>query len=712
VTVSDDKAADETCPLVSSVGNLDDYLDPAESITCTATYTITQNDLDAGSVINTASASADNTTSPDDTATVTAVQLPALTLAKTADPLTYDQPGQVIDYTYIVTNTGNVTLYNISVEDNKTTSTCPDTSVGLTPLSAITCTALYTITQDDLNAGFVTNSAYATDGSIQSDPDTATVTAIQVSALDFTKSANPLTYYQLDQVIAYTYQVTNTGNVTLYDLIVLDDKTTATCPDTSEGLNPLSHITCTASYIITQEDLNAGSVTNTAYATDGSVQSDPDSATITATQVPALELTKSADPLTYNLPGQVISYTFMVTNTGNQSLQGPVTVSDNKANDETCPPLSSVGDQDLYLDPGEILTCTASYIITQADLDEGLVTNIASATVGEITSPTDSATVTAVQNPDLTIAKTADPQTYDQAGQVIGYTYLVTNTGNVTIASPFTIYDNKTVNESCPATPSSLSPGQSITCSSSYTIQPIDLSHGTVTNVAYATGMFNQITILSNTDTETVSAINVARYTYFPGVYMSKPGVRLLPNTYSYQSHNNQFIIGEISNNTNSTLTWVDIVVDFFNASSVKIGSSHSYLWPLDLPAWERGCFKISSDITDWSYYVLHLPTYSTVSTSPGLGILNVSGTYDPIYGDYEITGQVNNNGTQLSMNVGVSGTVYNLAGVPIGCDYNYVSGKDLNPGQTSPFTINFLGYFRDYFDVTSYKLRVSGELP
>jgi hypothetical protein len=224
--------------------------------------------------------------------------------------------------------------------------------------------------------------------------------------------------------------------------------------------------------------------------------------------------------------------------------------------------------------------------------------------------------------------------------------------------------------------------------------------------------MFNQITILSNTDTETVSAINVARYTYFPGVYMSKPGVRLLPNTYSYQSHNNQFIIGEISNNTNSTLTWVDIVVDFFNASSVKIGSSHSYLWPLDLPAWERGCFKISSDITDWSYYVLHLPTYSTVSTSPGLGILNVSGTYDPIYGDYEITGQVNNNGTQLSMNVGVSGTVYNLAGVPIGCDYNYVSGKDLNPGQTSPFTINFLGYFRDYFDVSSYKLRVSGELP
>jgi uncharacterized repeat protein (TIGR01451 family) len=720
VAVDDDKASDEACPLVSSVGNGDDYLDPGENLTCSASYSITQPDLQAGSVTNIASASAGGTTSPTDTATVTAMQQPALTIAKTADPLEYNQLGEVISYSYLVTNTGNLSLLGpLSVNDNKVSNeTCPPVnSTGnldgyLDPGENLTCSASYVIIQHDLDFGSVTNSASASAGGTISASDTATVTAIQQPALTIAKSADPLSYNQPGQLISYTYVVTNSGNVTLYGITVVDDQTNPTCPDTSQGLAPLSEITCTSSYTITQADLNAGSVTNTAYATDGVTQSDPDTATVSAIQNHALDLAKTADPLIYNQPGQVISYTYVVTNIGNLSLLGPVTVSDDKAENTTCPPLSSVGDADAYLDPGENLACSASYIITLGDLDAGSVTNLATASAGGTTSPSDSATVTAIQEPALTITKTADPQTYDHNGQVIFYSYLVTNDGNVTIQAPFNIFDDKTTNESCPPTPTSLSPGQSMTCSSSYTIQPADLSLGTVTNAAYARGMFNASAVLSNTDTEIIRAINIVKTTFLPGVYMSNPGVHVLPNTYAYASRNTQFIIGEISNNTNSTLTLVDMVVNFFNASDVKIGSSHSYLWPLNLPAWERGCFKISSDITSWSYYVINVPTYSTVATSPGLTMLNASGTYDPIYGDYAITGQVRNNGTQLSQNVGVSGTLYNLAGMPVGCEYNYVSGKDLNPAQTSSFTINFLGYFRNYFDVTSYKLRVSGELP
>jgi uncharacterized repeat protein (TIGR01451 family) len=726
VIMSDDKATDEVCPALSLVGNGDEFLDPGESLVCNATYTITVDDMNSGSVTNIAEASAGGTTSPTDTATVTAT--PVLAIVKTATPTTYNQVGQVIAYTFQVSNPGYFSLAGqVTVSDDKATNeSCPSVnSVGnhdrnLDPGEVLTCSASYTITQADINAGSVTNIATASASGITSPPATATVTAIQAPALTLIKTADPLTYYQVGQVIAYTYQVSNSGNVSLLGPVtVSDDKAIdEACPPVSSvgnvdnSLDPAESLTCSASYTITQADLNAGSVTNIASAYAGGTTSPTDSVTITSNSQPALSISKNAAPLEYDHLGQVISYTYLVSNSGNLGLLGPVTVSDDKATDEACPPLSSVGNGDDTLDPAESLTCSASYIITQADLDAGSVTNIASASAGGTDSPTDSATVTAVQNPSLTIAKSADPQTYEQAGQVIGYTYLVTNTGNVTIDAPFTIYDNKTNNESCPATPSSLSPGQSITCSSSYMIQPVDLPYGTVTNVAHATGMFNKITILSNTDTETVSAINIVRLTFLPSVYMSQPGVHLLPNPYSYVSRNTQFIIGEVSNNTNSTLTWVDIVVDFFDASDVKIGSSHSYLWPLDLPAWKKGCFKISSDITSWSYYVLYNPTYSTVATSPGLAILNANGTYDPVSGDYEFTGQVRNNGSQLSMNVGVSGTLYNLAGVPVGCDYNYVSGKDLNPGQTSSYTINFLGYFRDYFDVTSYKLRVSGELP
>jgi hypothetical protein len=63
-------------------------------------------------------------------------------------------------------------------------------------------------------------------------------------------------------------------------------------------------------------------------------------------------------------------------------------------------------------------------------------------------------------------------------------------------------------------------------------------------------------------------------------------------------------------------------------------------------------------------------------------------------------------------MNVTVSATVYNASGVPVGCEYDAVDQTSLNPGQTTSFTVNYYSFYRDYADVTSYRLRVAGELP
>ena len=163
-------------------------------------------------------------------------------------------------------------------------------------------------------------------------------------------------------------------------------------------LDPGESITCTATYTITQADLNSGSVTNVATAHAGGTDSNQDTETVTAAQTPALTLVKTATPQTYDSVGDVISYSFLVTNSGNVSLAGPVTITDDKTTNETCPAVTTVGNLNGTLDPGESITCTASYTITQADLNSGSVTNVATAHAGGTDSNQDTETVTAVQD--------------------------------------------------------------------------------------------------------------------------------------------------------------------------------------------------------------------------------------------------------------------------------------------------------------------------
>ena len=106
----------------------------------------------------------------------------------------------------------------------------------------------------------------------------------------------------------------------------------------------------------------------------------------------SITLAKSAAETSFHLVGDVLHYTYVVTNTGNVRLAGPVTVTDDKTT-VTCPALSTIGNHDDFLDPGESLTCTATYTVKQSDIDAGKVTNTASALVGGTGSTEQSVTV-------------------------------------------------------------------------------------------------------------------------------------------------------------------------------------------------------------------------------------------------------------------------------------------------------------------------------
>ncbi|MEV7359175.1 LPXTG cell wall anchor domain-containing protein [Kitasatospora sp. NPDC091276] len=509
-----------TCPAGAA------SLAPGASVTCTAPYTVTQADINAGSITNTATATGTPptgppVTSPPSSATVTATPAPALTIMKTASPTTVSTVGQVVNYSFLVTNTGNVTLTDVTVNETAFSGTgtppvvtCPAGAASLAPGASVTCTASYAVTQADINAGSITNTATATGTPptgppVTSPPSSATVTATSNPALTILKSVDATELTGAGQVLHYSFLVTNTGNVTLTNVTVNETAFSGTgtppvitCPAGAASLAPGASVTCTASYTVTQADVDSGKVTNTATATGTPptgppVTSPPSSTSVPNTPAPALTIVKSASPTTVSAVGQVVDYSFLVTNTGNVTLTN-VTVNETAFSGTGTPPVITCPAGAASLAPGASVTCTATYTVTQADLNAGSITDTATATgtppTGPpVTSPPSSATVTATSNPALTIVKSVDATELTAVGQVLHYSFLVTNTGNVTLT-------NVTVNETafsgsgtapvvtCPAGAASLAPGASVTCTATYTVTQADLNGGKVANTATATG--------------------------------------------------------------------------------------------------------------------------------------------------------------------------------------------------------------------------------
>ncbi len=150
-------------------------------------------------------------------------------------------------------------------------------------------------------------------------------------------------------------------------------------------------------------DLEPGTYTVTLFVSDGT-QAESDTMLLgiaggTNGSGPGttLTLTKSASPTTYDAVGDIIEYSYEVTNTGSETISGPIAVDDDNvdAGGVSCP------DGDLAA--GDSLTCTAARTVTAADIDSGSIVNRAAASGvdanGEAVSSSEvTVTVTATQN--------------------------------------------------------------------------------------------------------------------------------------------------------------------------------------------------------------------------------------------------------------------------------------------------------------------------
>ena len=542
------------------------------TVTFNASHTITQADLDAGEVVNSAIASGfdpcgtevsdvsdDPSTTDSNDATVTVLeQTPSMSLEKVvtfndenADGI--PQEGETLTYNFTVSNTGNVSLTNISISDPLITVNGGPIDLAPTGSDATTFFGNYTITQSNIDSGSITNSATVsgndpkgnqvldvsddpnntanTDVNGDGEPDDATifnfdeVTMLAVSKTGVFIDANGDGVAQVGETIAYTFDVANTGNVTLYGVSISDPLVTVSGAPITLTPTEIDNTTFTAVYTLTQDDINSGDVSNSATVSGTSqrgafvsaVSDDPttsannDPTFTTLLQDPKLSLLKTSqfnDENGNGFPevGETVSYSFDVRNTGNVTITN-ISITDN---------LVSVngGPIDLLPNERDDSTFTATYILTLADINSGSVSNSASVsgqdpngnavtdTSDDPNNPTnndvdsdgdpDDDTVTLLaSNPKMSVTKIGvfvdeNNDGISQVGETISYTFNVVNTGNVTINN-ITITDALVTVSGGTIT---LNPTENddITFTAVYTITQTDIDLGSISNTAVVNG--------------------------------------------------------------------------------------------------------------------------------------------------------------------------------------------------------------------------------
>lgn len=188
-----------------------------------------------------------------------------------------------------------------------------------------------------------------------------------------------------------TYRLTLTAGTTTTTVKTITDSTTSSltssrAPSCSSLINAsfAALTTATCYYDATITAPGAAPLVNTATLTfnGGGRDSAYDSS---AVNFPSLTIDKSSSVSVVTSVGQVVPYSYLVTNTGTSSLSG-IAVSDTNVDAAPVCPQSTLA-------VGGVMTCTASHTVTQSEADGGSVSNTATATSNEAPDATDSLTL-------------------------------------------------------------------------------------------------------------------------------------------------------------------------------------------------------------------------------------------------------------------------------------------------------------------------------
>ena len=427
---------------------------------------------------------------------------PSLVVNKTHDTSKTYKVGDTIEFTITVKNIYDE-VKTITLEEQEGVTLNQATFENVQPGAEITATATYTVTEADIVNGTFKNNVKATFSGVDKEyTGTDTVDKFEKSnphmtITKTTKDAEAGHIYKLGETINYVITVTNDGNLTLTNVKV-EDALTGNAGEnawTIDTFAPGETQTFETSYVVTEADVLAGkvinNVTGTANNPDPKIPETPvtpgEKEDPIETPNPSLAVVKTSDKTGEVKLGEKVTYTIAVTNNGNVTINGV------KLNDSLTGDNWTLGN----IKPGETVTKTTTYTVTEADIIAGKIENHATA-VGkdsngkDITGEGEKTVTTEESNPQITVTKTTtstpkNGKTY-ALGEKITYKITAKNTGNLTLKD-VVVSDELTGNTGDKAfkIDGEFKPGDEKTFEATYTVTEADLGK-TVVNVATATG--------------------------------------------------------------------------------------------------------------------------------------------------------------------------------------------------------------------------------
>ncbi len=402
--------------------------------------------------------------------------------AQTA-PGVFVEPGSTITFTYIVANTGNLPVETIAIVDDQLGPiTCPETVLagGASMTCEVTDTA---IAGPYVNIATVTGQPIDIFGDPTDPPIEVTDPANYfgvvpdltidkfVAGSDADEAPGP--FLTVGDPVSFTYVINNPGNVDLTGIALVDDVLgPITCPRTT--LVAGDSMTCAAAAIVTAGPyVNTGTVTGQPTLPDGTAYGPVLTADDPANyhgQDRGIRITKRVNRADADVgpgpgvtPGDPVTFTYIVFNTGNVRLDD-VTVVDDVLGPIDCPRTRIVA--------GGQMTCVATATATAGNyVNVGTATGQPIDPAGNPSGPPIQATNPAHYygvDPAISIVKSvagddanAAPGPNLPAGEEIRFTYVVTNTGNV-VLDDVTVDDDVIGRIECPN--SSLAPDETMTC--------------------------------------------------------------------------------------------------------------------------------------------------------------------------------------------------------------------------------------------------------